>query len=370
MPPRTYMKIATVGDIDIFELSGSPNGSLEARIGSLAVDKTGLTGPWKNVDGSTAWKDTSALGGDPVFVADPNGPSIQSQIDAAIAAGHTSQSSQAIVLVKPGAYTEDITAAPFIGLVGLGTFIGALINGKITIDMPAGSQTLLQNINVVNTSDHALEITGSDQNQIFINECSFSSDTAAAVRMDNTGAGTQALVGSTQVSVDSGSSTPALEVAAGQWAQTTGTIGHSTTGDSVEVSGTGAIIVSNLTITGRIHCTAGFNVIGVSLINASGQPSIECTGAGSAIVNRSTMSTDTSPAMQNNGAGSLFFGVVTYLQGGIGAGGTGTVSPQIVDVGFVTTTPASWGGVGVPNSLRDAVDRLAAFVASFHGVIP
>lgn len=55
---RIYTSVVTVGNVNIYQVSGNPDGSLEAPQGSLAIDDAAAL--YQNTDGATAW---SAVGG-------------------------------------------------------------------------------------------------------------------------------------------------------------------------------------------------------------------------------------------------------------------------------------------------------------------
>lgn len=66
MASRIYTSVVTVGDIEIYQVGSNPNGSLEARQGSLAVrNDTALV--YQNTDGGTTW---AQLGGGGSFEYD------------------------------------------------------------------------------------------------------------------------------------------------------------------------------------------------------------------------------------------------------------------------------------------------------------
>lgn len=51
------MQIATIGDINVYNVTADPNGSLEAPIGSVAFESdTGNVKIWLNADGGTLWE--------------------------------------------------------------------------------------------------------------------------------------------------------------------------------------------------------------------------------------------------------------------------------------------------------------------------
>lgn len=55
MSSRIYTQVVTVGDIEIYHVSGNPTGVLQARIGSLAISNTVPVQTWQNVDGANGW---------------------------------------------------------------------------------------------------------------------------------------------------------------------------------------------------------------------------------------------------------------------------------------------------------------------------
>ena len=56
MPGRNYNAIVTIGNVDIYQVSAAPFGSLTARAGSLAISSAaGGVQVYQNVDGATSW---------------------------------------------------------------------------------------------------------------------------------------------------------------------------------------------------------------------------------------------------------------------------------------------------------------------------
>ncbi len=63
MAPRIYTIVVTIGDISLYQVTGDPNGSLQATRGSVAFDDSSPPKVWQNTDGATAWTDISSGGG-------------------------------------------------------------------------------------------------------------------------------------------------------------------------------------------------------------------------------------------------------------------------------------------------------------------
>ncbi len=53
---RIYTQVITVGDVEIYQVTGAPSGTLQARNGSLAIDNSSPPTMWQNIDGVTSWE--------------------------------------------------------------------------------------------------------------------------------------------------------------------------------------------------------------------------------------------------------------------------------------------------------------------------
>lgn len=62
MGSRIYTQIWTLGDISLYQVTGSPNGSLTATRGSLAT-RDDAAQLWQNTDGGTTWQQLGSGGG-------------------------------------------------------------------------------------------------------------------------------------------------------------------------------------------------------------------------------------------------------------------------------------------------------------------
>lgn len=154
--------------------------------------------------GAGAWRaaaDTPAAAGWPDYVVskgDPVAPfsTIQSAIDAATLAGV-----EALVLVHPGTYVEDITMAARVRVIGLPTVaagVGSLISsdviiqGTVTIDnLTDGFTFLLANIQVQPASGAVgVHINTAANNQRYVlQNCAIVTDNAASILCDASGSG-------------------------------------------------------------------------------------------------------------------------------------------------------------------------------------
>ena len=52
---RIYTQIITIGNVEIYSVTGTPNGILDARNGSLAIDNSSPPTIWQNIGGTTSW---------------------------------------------------------------------------------------------------------------------------------------------------------------------------------------------------------------------------------------------------------------------------------------------------------------------------
>lgn len=56
MSGRIYVEILTIGQISIYQVTTSPDGSLSATVGSLAIQGASPPTVWQNTDGAQAWQ--------------------------------------------------------------------------------------------------------------------------------------------------------------------------------------------------------------------------------------------------------------------------------------------------------------------------
>jgi hypothetical protein len=123
--------------------------------------------------------------------------SIQDAIDAAVADGHTF-SNPAVVLVKPGTYTEDVTSAVGVNVISLmgEKSYQTKLTGTLTFNSGAGGSignkiTTWSGIDVsANGTSGTLIFTGSNPQRLNIVNCEVNSGNAQpALLMNNTGTG-------------------------------------------------------------------------------------------------------------------------------------------------------------------------------------
>jgi len=104
MGGRSYSSILTVGDIDIYQVSANPNGTLPGRAGSMAV-RNGVTPRYyQNTDGAMAWVPIAQRPGQTIVVAKSGGD--YDTIEAGVAAANASPDNM-LVTVCPGDYIEN-----------------------------------------------------------------------------------------------------------------------------------------------------------------------------------------------------------------------------------------------------------------------
>lgn len=192
---RTYQDVVTVGGIDIYNVTSDPSGSLDARIGSLAIrSDPGQTSIWQNSDGLTSW---SAI----VGASSPSGKITVAAAGAdftTITAALASALPGNVVKVFPGTYPENITIPTGVRLVGSDVaqtvrIIGA-DTGSSRVIMSAGST--IRDVTVVGTStgvNPAIDASGLLVNELVVINGVIFQGAGAGPLVDGPGAGLMVL---------------------------------------------------------------------------------------------------------------------------------------------------------------------------------
>lgn len=167
MSARIYTSVVTVGDTSIYQVTGDPNGALNAVRGSLAIDNASPPNIWQNSDGASAW---SIAGGSftmpPNLVqVDPSAPEVAGERYQSIANAQAYVATQAPTANNPwgiqvsGTNNEDIDLDPYvsiIGEVGVTVLTGALRGGPtVAYDEYTVYGCRVENF-VVDTAGHLL----------------------------------------------------------------------------------------------------------------------------------------------------------------------------------------------------------------------
>jgi len=307
--------------------------------------------------------------------------SIQSAIDAAVANGDTINSKQAVIVVKPGAYVEDIVLQPNVILTSItgDRHYMTNINGRISMsfNVPFCSASIC-GFNMVNP--HATEplfyFSGSEKQKLHIYNCTLNSPSTSTLKADNTALGSTIWAKGTHFGNDTLSHF-AVDVSGNTKfiVKTSGILNQK--GNGVKVSGNGDISIELGSVDGCFTTLdqSKLTAQGV-MINSGNKPNVVNSTAPTAFF--SVVINSTTPVAVS-GFGMFVYTMVAFLGSAVNFEGTLNANagaheiPSTFNSMYSTykpSVPASWAGEP-PANVKQAIDRLANWLASHsNGSIP
>lgn len=281
--------------------------------------------------------------------------SISGAIAQAVIDGH-GPANKAIVLVKPGDYTENVTLQPGIAVCSLSSSkeYAVRIFGQVTVNCGAG--TLLDNLCALigvsvshDGSAPSIHFTGTNPQQLrFINAEVNSPGAAAALRMDNTDA--TSFVVFENANANNTSTGYAAHVEYGKLSSINSQTNASAAANvSVYFDNGGQSEMTNHYSRGQIMFAAagGGGLFGTAIIDAGANP-----------------------AIRKDSAAALLTSDIAPVGGGALIGGAAPASVVNMDkavwISYSTTVGASWAGAA-PTDVLDALDRIAQALSTHLG---
>lgn len=290
--------------------------------------------------------------------------SIQDAIDAA---GDRTIETIANVIVLGGQYNEDVNMRRAVAVNGFG---GAQIRGTVTFDLPAGTVPpddnvgLFQNMLVEPPSGTGIVVTGTDYQNVVINNILIDSINGGGIEFSNTGLfggnGSALLCNSAQVNSNG---FPALVQTAGFGFFSDTSFGREDSGfQAIDITGGGHVFVGSR-INGDINVGAGAAFTNYSYVQISSNLQPAVTVDSFASLEQCTIQCNASPAI--TGTGGLVYTGLVYAGGGRGidSGFAFVADPGQAYQPFLPGAAAAWA-LPIPETLGEAVDRIAVALAS------
>ncbi len=290
------------------------NPGIQGPIGETGP--IGLTGP----TGATGAAATPYLVG-------PSGSgapftSIQAAINAATA--------PAVVLVRPGSYTENLTLKAGVNVQSAVPDRSFAVNVTGTVTADFSGTTSVNGLVINGGASPALTFTGSNLQHLFLNDTVLYSDTTALL-MDNSGVGSKLEMYDSQVQTNTGTDTAAV-ISAGT-IETDGTIFRNLNNNgshAIELSNSAVAWLRRAELRGNVVAT-GASTLSLLLSTVDSGPNVGVDDQTSGTITLGEVAftnTHSGTVATDNGSGKVYYAYLTYAGVGQGMPTSSTLLPS------------------------------------------
>lgn len=261
--------------------------------------------------------------------------SIQDAINAAVADGHTTSSNQAVVVVKPGTYTEitnELTLEPFVNLssVLIGDTSSVVFSGKVIVNFSNdGEYTSITGLTLNSQMlENALEFSGIHIQTLYMNSCNISSIASglSAVLMDNTGVGSKIVADKVNLIGNATSTECTLKSSNGIFSLKNGSVSSVNVIGSVQLSGSAKLEIKRSATIGQLFCVDTSLIEAAICSMSSGVVPLLTTNSTGVSVFYGVYANSNSPTFIADGTGGFVYGLITYNNSSTGRGFDSTLN--------------------------------------------